>query len=80
MTEGNGLRGMRERVAQFGGHIKMEQRDGGGVRLIVELVRPALHEALRDAPASAVQTELNQSLAEETHPLPAAHMTGVARA
>ncbi|MBP8273655.1 MAG: sensor histidine kinase, partial [Acidobacteria bacterium] len=39
-TQGLGLIGIRERAAQFGGHMRIDSRPGAGTRLFVELPLP----------------------------------------
>lgn len=41
-AEGNGLRGMRERIREVGGELMLAARPEGGLRLVVELPLPAV--------------------------------------
>lgn len=40
-TEGEGLRGMRERALSIGGHLQIESRAADGVRISLDIVPPA---------------------------------------
>lgn len=80
VVEGSGLRGMRERVSQLGGRMTTEQREGGGLRLIVELTRDVVPPASREITTSGLSTDLAWSRAEEPQTQTAAHLPGVARA
>ena len=56
--EGNGLRGMRERVESLGGHLSIDSSQGDssrGTRLVVELPAKALPEATVAAPVPVPQ-------------------------
>jgi two-component system, NarL family, sensor histidine kinase DesK len=52
--EGNGLRGMRERVEDLGGRLEVDSTQG--TRLVVELPAKALAETSGAAPVSVTQT------------------------
>ncbi|HEX4037255.1 MAG TPA: sensor histidine kinase [Acidobacteriaceae bacterium] len=59
LEEGNGLRGMRERVESLGGSLRIDTAQGDltqGTRLVVELPPQALPEPPAAAPASLTPT------------------------